>query len=82
MSAIATEADCYKIQAVVRRCLEIGRDLLLRIDDQKGMTEKDSDNAMAAVRWLGKGLQLIESKEGDAKVSKLIRNLKVGPDVS
>lgn len=76
---LPSTTNSVQIQAVVRRCLEIGCNLLSRIEDQKGVTEKDSDSALAAVRWLSKGVQMVESKEGTTEVAKLVLHLKVRP---
>lgn len=62
---------------MIRKCLEIGRSLLSRILDGKSNSERDVDNALAAVGWLSKGLELLDSKQGTAQVAKSISHLKV-----
>ncbi|GHJ83681.1 hypothetical protein NliqN6_0083 [Naganishia liquefaciens] len=72
-SAIATRS----IQAVIRKCAEIGHSLLSRITNDKSITEADSNNALHAGRWLSKGLQMLDSKEGTAEIAQCISQFKL-----
>ncbi|KAJ9108211.1 hypothetical protein QFC20_003575 [Naganishia adeliensis] len=64
--------------AVVRKCHETGCALLARISEspQQANTEQDGENALAAVKWFRHGVQLVESKEGNAEVRKSLVQLK------
>lgn len=63
----------------MRKCHETGCALLARSESpQQANTEQDGENALAAVKWFRHGVQLVESKEGNAGVRKSLVQLKVG----
>ncbi|KAJ9094941.1 hypothetical protein QFC21_005733 [Naganishia friedmannii] len=65
-------------QHIARKCHEIGSILLSRIDTQgqAAKDEKTGELAVAAAQWFKNGIQLVEAKDGEGEVAKMLAPFK------